>query len=309
LVERSEAVQKRAKLGLRREQFTGLFDPGQSLLVLSWPLHAEYTIDEDGKIKGKGYDGRSYEPLEDTDLFPSFVRLGKRGQPSKVSILRWVKEHGLLKGLLHEGVNQRPMAVDHFRSEVRCARELASLYMDIREKDSAAIWARFVGEGEYREPQFYDNAVGEYFVKFHHPEYFENLEDFERFRLSLEPRKQREHPDHLKSGATAFENILEELIYEVTLNPLSDEFAVDDEGTIHLHSWQPHEPYHPVLSWRCPDLRSAIYLQFALMVTSGKPWRRCKAQDCRTPFQPSRKDNFYCDPKGTCRSRARKYRK
>jgi hypothetical protein len=269
-------------------------------LVLSWPLHAEYTIDDkDGKIKGKGYDGRSYEPLEDPDLFTSFVRLGKRGQPSEASILRWVKEHGLLKGYLRKGVHQIPTSVDDFRREVRCARELAALYMDIREKKSAPIWARFVGEREYREPQFYDNDVGMYFEKLH------KHEEFDDFRRSLEPP---EHLDHLKSGAAAFENILEDLINEVTLQPLSDEFVLDNEGTIHLHSWEPHEPYTPVLSWRCPNLRSAIYLQFALMVTGSKPWRRCKAKDCRTPFLPRRKNHFYCDPKGTCRSRARKFR-
>lgn len=281
---------------LKRRMFEGQFDPGQSLLVLSWPLHAEYRISPDSMIEGEGYGGRSYEPLEDPDLFPSFARLGAHGQPAEESILRWVKEHGLLQGYLRKGVSQRAMTVDEFREEVRCAREVAALYIDIQEKNSKAIWARFVGDGEYQESWKHNNPVDKDFAEWHQSEHFES------FRRSLEPP---EHPDHLKSGAVAFERILKELIGEVTLQPLSDDFLVDDEGTMHLHSWEPHEPYRPILSWDCPDLRSAIYLQFALMVTGGKPWRRCANPHCRSPFPAKPSNKVFC--KRGCRSTGRNY--
>jgi hypothetical protein len=290
-------VKKREKLQLARRQFAGQFDPGGGLLALSWPLHSQYRI-RAGKIYGDGYDGRSYEPLDDPDLFLSFIRLGKRGRPSKESILRWVHLHGLLRRDLGEGVNQSPMTVDDFREEVRCARELAALFMDIREQNAPAIWARFVGEGEYGDAQSHINPVDSHFATFQRDE---------SFRRSLEPP---EHPYHLMSGVAAFESILEELLKGVRLQPLSDDFVVEEQGSLRIRSWEPGTPYHPVISWRCPDLHTALYLQFALMATNSKPWRRCAAEDCRLPFQPSRKDKLYCDPpnKSTCRSRARKFR-
>jgi hypothetical protein len=52
----------------------------------------------------------------------------------------------------------------------------------------AAIWGRFVGEGDYQEARFHDNPVDNYFAGF------------------LEPR---EDPSHLQSGAAAFEYLLE----------------------------------------------------------------------------------------------------
>jgi hypothetical protein len=293
-------VQSRAKLGIGRELFVGLFEPGQGLLTLSWPLHAEYTIvpnpfgRRERTIQGEGYDGRSYEPLEDPDLFLSFVRLGSKGQPSETRILRWVEQHGLLTADLSEGVKQTPVSVDDFRKEVRCARELAALFMDIREKNAAAIYARYVGEGDYSEAQDHANPVDEYFATFQRDE---------SFRRGLEPP---DDPAHLQSGAAAFESLLAARLHDVSIRPLSDEFDVDEEGTLHLRVWTADEPYRPVLAWRCPDLRSALYLQFALMTTSTKPWRRCEHPDCRMPFIRTRKDRFHCS--ATCRSGARKYR-
>jgi len=282
--------------------FEDQFDPGQSLLVLSWPLHAEYTIDEDGTIKGKGYADGAYQPLEDPDLFLSFSRLGAQGQPSDASILRWVEKYGLLtRGDENQGVNQMPMTVYEFGNEVQCARELAALYIDIREGNSAAIRARFVGKGKYGKTQFHAaNDVGEHFAE---------VQEGADFWRSLEPA---DHPNHLKAGAAAFENILESLIEDdvpfqkgVSLQILSDEITRTDEGPLQLHSWEPHEPYRPVLSWRCPDLRSAIYLQFALMVTGGQPWRKCANPNCRSPFPAKPSNKKFC--KAGCRSTGRNY--
>jgi hypothetical protein len=276
--------------------FERQFDAGQSMFVLSWPLHSKYDIDPSTRIiRGEGYDGRAYLPLEYADLFLSFARLGAHGEPSEKSILSWVETHGLLtRGDEKQGVNQKPVSVYEFREEVRCARELAALFMDIREQNSAAIWGRFAGEGDYQAARFHDNPVDNYFATFQRDE---------SFLRSLEPP---DDPVHLQSGAAALEHILERrLIDGVTLQPLSAEFVVDDEGTLHLHSWAPHEPYRPMLSWRCPDLRSALYLQFALMVTDTKLWKRCANPNCKMPFPAKPSNRQFC--KAGCRSTGRNH--
>src|SRR5919107_72952 len=145
---------------LRSREFEGQFDPGQSLLVFSWPRHSEYTIDSAGNIKGEGYDGDAYLPLEDSDLFLSFIRLGAQAQPSDKSILRWSEGYGLLRR------DDESVTVFDFQEEVRCARQLATLYTDIRQGDSAAIWARYMGEGEHRESQHHTNPIDKYFATF-----------------------------------------------------------------------------------------------------------------------------------------------
>ena len=47
------------------------------------------------------------------------------------------------------------------------------------------------------------------------------------------------------------------------------------------------------LSWSCDDLRSAMYLQFALLRTGDRPKRECG--NCGMLFPLTRKDKGYCD--------------
>ncbi len=65
--------------------------------------------------------------------------------------------------------------------------------------------------------------------------------------------------------------------------------------------------YVPPRSWECPDLLSAIYLQFYLFVTSDKPARYCENPACGMPLLVTRKNKRFCN--ASCRSNARHYRK
>jgi hypothetical protein len=65
--------------------------------------------------------------------------------------------------------------------------------------------------------------------------------------------------------------------------------------------------YIPLRSWECPDLLSAMYLQFYLFVTSDKPTRNCENPSCGMPFLVTRKDKRFCN--ATCRSSARYYQR
>ena len=64
--------------------------------------------------------------------------------------------------------------------------------------------------------------------------------------------------------------------------------------------------YMPYRGWDCPDLLSAIYLQFYLFITSNKPIRFCENPGCGQAFPLTRKDKIYCNRK--CRYKARNYR-
>ncbi len=62
-----------------------------------------------------------------------------------------------------------------------------------------------------------------------------------------------------------------------------------------------------VPSCYCPDLLSAIYLQFYLLVTRSKPIAFCKNPPRRQPFTPDSSKHVYCSD--SCRSNARHYPK
>jgi hypothetical protein len=52
--------------------------------------------------------------------------------------------------------------------------------------------------------------------------------------------------------------------------------------------------YTPVQSWSCPDLLSAVYLQFYLWMIKAWPMRICANERCSTPFPATRTDKIYC---------------
>ncbi len=58
--------------------------------------------------------------------------------------------------------------------------------------------------------------------------------------------------------------------------------------------------------WECPDLLSAMYLQFYLLITDFRPMRRCENPPCSMPLPATRTNQRYCN--ASCRSNARHYR-
>jgi hypothetical protein len=53
----------------------------------------------------------------------------------------------------------------------------------------------------------------------------------------------------------------------------------------------------------CPDLLSALYLQFYLLIRANKPMCYCDHPSCRTPFLATSNKRRFCSD--TCRSGAR----
>src|SRR5215204_7435123 len=142
-----------------KEEFHGLFDPEAEHfrdMSLVWSPAARGYMTWQGKIRARpgppqgGFP--SPNPFAHTDLFYSFARLGASGEPSESRIMEWVSQNGLLTrkdesvsgaSVLGDGaVNQQPISVEDFRSEVSQARAMLEFYAEIRRLDVRALNAR-----------------------------------------------------------------------------------------------------------------------------------------------------------------------
>jgi len=255
---------------------------------------------------------RLTSPLSDPNLFLSFARLGSHGEPSEKSILRWVNAQGLLKGrdrlresefagaiafgpLLepHERIEQHPVSVHDFRKEVRSAYQMLRLYANVRGRDYAAIAEWFLAETPQtpRAPA-QSTMVERYLDRWRNFEY-----DSVRWMLQQGITTRRREGEWLIG--TAKSALLGSVAYSVRniRLTLTDLPAPGNQGP---------NPLFARRTMRCPDLLSAIYLQFYLMVTDNKPMRHCENPACGMPFPAKPKHKRHCSD--SCRSNARNYR-
>ena len=266
--------------------------------------------------------------FDDPDLFLSFARLGARGEPSESSILHWVSDHGLLRrksGPNRPGQRGEPpgsvsdqeaMTVTDFRTEVLCAHQLVALYSDIREENLEGLEAAIYGTSRHRSSDWVHTPVTDverYLAEFRY------MADADREDLNWWQDKLR-HADQLERRRT--EEYLRALgsywsdlhgsdiwialvaLQAVLKHRLSGVRLSFDAG--YGRSQALAGNYSIPGSWDCPNLLSAMYLQFYLLVTDFEPMRRCENPVCRLPFPITRKNKRFCN--NTCRSNARNYR-
>jgi len=254
-----------------------------------WLVAEEYGYDESDNIVvkevGECPDSR---PLEDPDLFLSFARLWARGEPSRRSVLSWVNKHGLLT-LEHPdrplfgpdgGVNQAPIALEKFSEEALMARSALDLYANLYEGGLKALKNRIHAlRDDYLEFARPLSKLDKYFV-----DYWGEVSDDSSWSDGT----------LLFVAARRLEGFVLSRVKDVRLS-LWGEFV----------PWKPSRAYKPTQSWRCPDLRSAIYLQFYLLMTDALPMRRCLNPACEMPFPAARRDKRVCSR--SCRSNLRHY--
>lgn len=271
----------------------GLVDEsvGEGTVTLSWDVH-RYDISREGEIyvAGKEIWGMS-SPLTDDDLFLSFVRLGRRGDPSPNRVLGWVREHGLLTRKDDRRGDQAPISLEDFRAEVRQAREMLGLYAELKAQDAEAVAARLL---EPRPP--FDVACGHNW-RLRSP--FKSV----RYMLRNEPEMTPVDVD-LYAGFDALADALTRRLSGVTVR-LSARFPdiavlMEDGPKI------PEGAHGLTQGWSCPDLLSGLYLQFYLMIFKNRRMRRCDNPVCGMTFPLTRKGKRFCND--TCRSNARHYR-
>jgi len=255
-----------------------------------WPLPKRGYRLGGGVIEPVGdSEWKPTSPLEDPDLFVSFARLGARGIPSEKRVLRWVNKYGLLKRqderqgpfivrryfVEKRTLNQAPASLAEFRAEVRDARGALELYDILKRRDADAMRAKISGfEGQLERhslPRVYRSLV---------------RTTGETFALDRTDRAIRKASWNLQEFVKQKVAPVRLDISGWGLEPVSD------------------SSYAPVQSWECPDLLSAIYLQFYLWMVGAWPMRICANPRCSTPFAANRTDKEYCTD--ACRSAARK---
>jgi hypothetical protein len=242
--------------------------------------------------------------MSEPDLFLSLARLGSHGEPLESSILGWVNKYGLLKGhdklresgRLHSGpyiklaerIVQHPLKVSDFRREVRCANQLLRLYADVGSRDYRALADRFLAPSAQHgpaQPTIVDQYVDDW----------RSSQAYNGVKWMLDQGMTTLDREGEQLFGTARNIVLDSLFYMVrdvrlslTDLPILGGQAAD--GTLPVRR-----------SMRCPDLLSAAYLQFYLMVTGSRSMRNCDA--CGTPFPAKPKNKRHCN--ATCRSNAR----
>jgi len=296
------------------KEFDGLFDPVAELFTdrsLVWPPAASGYITWQGKIHplpGPPQGGfPAPNPFAHTDLFYSFVRLGAIGEPSESCIMEWVSRHSLLTRkdesvsgatVLEDGaINQQPISVRDFRSEVSQARAMLEFYAEIRRLDVRALNARIAQPRSTVDGRL--ARLASYFTD--DPSYQQVLDRIDIWLGSLA----------ISPVLGAADKVLAEMISESVagvrpraIRGYALPMSSDEERPSQMRA--AHKNYRMQQGWFYPDLRSAMYMQFYLLVTQNKPMRSCENPVCRMPF-PATKSNrrFCCD---SCRSNARHYR-
>jgi hypothetical protein len=228
---------------------------------------------EDGQIDLLESPFLDVFPLVDPHLFLSFLRLGaRRGgeykDPSESRIKKWVEKYGLPAKRLQPGaqrstsekvtdlyVETLSMSVEQFRREVRDAWELWTIHKEVWAEDAEAIMDRV------RTPRSrWDRDLAEGFDS-------------------------RDHKDRRTVARALYKP-------PGTAEIGTAQAVLDEIATAQIADVRPRV-YSSDLSWWCPDLLSAMYLQFALLRMGDRPKRICA--NCGTLFPLTRKDKDYCD--------------
>lgn len=304
-------MQNRARnTRIGREEAEGIFDLEEVSVgeVLAWPLAPDYKIAPGGWLTpepGRDQSFRAVNQLSDTGLYVSFARLA-RGRRSKEHVRRWVSAHGLLtrkepeqgSATMVDGfVNQAPLRVDDLLDLARGFGGLLELYAEIQASDVEAIASRI----ESRASVIDEHLASELAA------WAPGRPDAPLGLLGEWISSYAAHPllwladkvlcDEVGKGASG-----------VRLRPVSG-FAIPWEMERKERSkvrerW--FRPYVPSVSYSCPDLLSALYLQLLMVISRRRPVRRCKG--CGLPLPETFPKNKHHHNQ-TCRSNARHERK
>jgi hypothetical protein len=256
-----------------------------------WEVCVWYVAERYQLIQGLIYPDRPgvkiSQPLSDSNLFLSFARLAAHGQPSEKRIRSWVLEHGLLRRQDYNRfrhvedesgarqVNQKPIIVEDFRKEIRRAYKALTLFQDIRTKNYGALRRRLRTEGvDYQGRDGNRRLI--------HITYLDDEP------LPYENALKGDYSDRqvLEAATDGLQYIVEQQISNVHLH-----FVKDTRHPDPLASFM-DLTYRPRLSLRCPDLHSALWYQFAALMSDKHPWKNCII--CGMPFPQTRKDKVVC---------------
>jgi hypothetical protein len=299
-----------------------LVDVFESSYMLVQPRPEEVSIEND-RIR-VSYDARrTVKPLDYSDLFTSFAKLAAYGEPREAKIRRWVKRFGLpvrgsrpeleeLEETMPVGTVPRyklmSMEVHHFREEAKYAHDLLDLYLIIRGKEASAIRTmvrrmRSRVRSNYGESSRVDREfLGQYRTNKHSLLADSGDRRYSSFREAFPASKNPLGIEGTRARLREFVNAVTILSAQSALGDILTSLVSHVELRVGVQRGE-----GLTSSWYCPDLLSAIYLQFYLLVTKSKPIRFCESPACLQPFVPNNGKHIYC--KDGCRSNARNYPK
>jgi hypothetical protein len=188
----------------------------------------------------------------------------------------WFEEMNLKPTVERRTLNQAPISLDDFRTEVSNAHSALGLYKVLRKREVGELRARVEAAREKQK---------EAYVVF--SEVDRGLAGIGDGVLTTQ------WTDTLVfRAAMILEMFVKQKVASVRLG-FSDPVDRPVKAPV----------YTPVQSWNCPDLLSAVYLQFYLWMIKAWPMRICENEDCTIPFPATRTDKRYCTD--ACRSAAR----
>jgi hypothetical protein len=306
-------VREGADTKIRQKDFGGLVEQGNNVM-LKWPVAERHRITA-GEVVPLTANARPTFPLLKADLFLSFAKLGQNGEPSEKRILDWVNQNGLLREkeipsletletrVTHptkETPEPVPITLQEFRTEARTAHQLITLYRDISARDGEAVMSRYVKPpAPWRNTP--DSPVDRYLR--------DRLDAASKeYRVPLDQAGERRRADlaaspsgyvearYLQDGLRVLMRCLNTRLWNIRPWMERNYWDAPPEVSVSLG----------LERWLvCPDLLSAMYLQFYLLVTDKKPMRICANPNCRMPFPAVPKHKKFC--RGGCRSTGRNH--
>lgn len=265
---------------IKNNELADLSDPFEALYVFDQPRPQKVGV-SGGEVRVEYGGWARISPLESGELFTSFAKLSAHGTPSEAKIRNWVMRFGLpiwsdpaAVETAQKKQDYRVMSVEEFREEAQYAHELLRLYLDLKGEDARAI--RYRAKNGKR---IYASRLDQQFAL----AYEDSKQQWKLF-VGKEPRP--ETRDHMTLLATqaAIAEILTGLVADIRLR-----VGIQD-------------PRGFTPSWECPDLLSAIYLQFYRILTKDKPIRYCENPSCGQPFEAAPRHKKFCNP--SCKSSA-----
>ena len=221
--------------------------------------------------------GASLDDLssEEREVFDERVR-------QKASAGAWLEEMKL-RPAERRTLNQAPISLDDFRTEVSNAHSALGLYKVLREREVGELRARVEAAREKKKE---------------------------------DPHVVLSEVDKGLAGDKDLAGIgdgvlttqwTDTLVFRAAM--ILEMFVKQKVASVRLGFFDPVDRpvkapvYTPVQSWNCPDLLSAVYLQFYLWMIKAWPMHICENERCSMPFPATRTDKIYCTD--TCRSAAR----
>jgi hypothetical protein len=214
--------------------------------------------------------GASLDDLssEEREVFDERVR-------ERASTGAWYEEMNLKPTVERRTLNQAPISLDDFRTEVSNAYSALGLYKVLRERGVGELRARVEAAREKKEAHVVLSEVDRGLAGIGDSVLTTQWTDTLVFRAAM-----------------ILEMFVKQKVASVRLGFFD---SVDRPVKAPV--------YTPVQSWICPDLLSAAYLQFYLWMIKAWPMHICAYEDCSKPFPATRKDKIYCSD--NCRSAAR----